>query len=438
MGVGDVGIHGGAAGPGHVADELHFDVFVSVGIELGTKFLDDVQTVHLGNVTEVMLRGDLVGQDGASAAGVHVAAPDAVEVEGGAEATIVGDLVGVVGHEASDTAVLSHAGEVHVGGLGLQLLLLHCSGLFLTFKEAFDERSVAIGRGEGCEHVHMTPRGAVGCSLEDSMNVRHGWTAAPAFAAGGELDVDATLRRAAGVECIGFLEEVGVVGHELAQADVHALFVAFRHKDDVIRELAVDGFVGHQGVQLRHLTALGVGGSASNEDPGGVGQASGLTVNDAALEGGGDPQLGLSDGHGVVLPVDGDGLGGPLIALGVDDRVAGGAVFGDADVVDAGGLAAEFIEEALHHLGTLRNTFAGVGDAGLLDPLLEIFDVVVDVLIDIVEGLLEFGGNVIIGRFDSGGVVGLDAQLGFGGSSCGLWLRIASGEANQSADQAQG
>ena len=223
--------------------------------------------------------------------------------------------------------------------------------------------------------------------------------------------------------------QVGVVLDELAEADVHALFVAFRDEDEVDGELAVDGLVGHQGVELGHLGALGVDGAAAYEHAGDVGQAGLRAGNDVGLKGWRDPGVGLGDGHGVVLPIDGDGFGRALVALGVDDRVAGRAVLGDADVVDAGGLAAELVEEALDHLGGLRNAFAAVRDAGLLDPLLQVLDVLVDVLVDVVEDLADLRRRGLGVGTDTAGAIGLHVQrlLGLGGAlRSGLFARFTT------------
>ena len=151
-----------------------------------------------------------------------------------------------------------------------------------------------------------------------------------------------------------------------------------------------DGLVGHERVELCHLGALGVGGSATDEDARDVGQTGLGAGDDLGFKGRSDPGVRLCNRHGVVLPVDGDGLGRAFIALGVDDGVAGRAVFGDADVVDTRSLAAHLIEEAFDHLGGLGNSFTGVGDAGLLDPLLQVLDVLVDVRVDVIEYLLDF------------------------------------------------
>ena len=212
----------------------------------------------------------------------------------------------------------------------------------------------------------------------------------PFFAAGGELDVDAAFGWAAGEEGVGFGEQIGVIRDELAQADVHAFFIAFCDEDDVHWKLAVDCLVSHQSVKLSHLRPLGVGRAAADQDAWNVRQPCLRPGDDLCLKGRCDPGVGLRDGHGVVLPVDGDRLGSTLVALGVDDGVAGRAILGDPDVVDARRLTAHLVEEALYHLGGLGDTFTGVRDTWLLDPLLQILDVLVDVRVDVVEHLLDF------------------------------------------------
>ena len=69
-------------------------------------------------------------------------------------------------------------------------------------------------------------------------------------------------------------------------------------------------------------------------------------------------------------------------------------------VEDARVLAAELLEEALHHLGALGNALAAVRDAGLLDPLLEVFRVLVDVRVDVREDLLQVGRQLAVIRLE--------------------------------------
>src|SRR5919198_4634788 len=206
---------------------------------------------------------------------------------------------------------------------------------------------------------------------------------------------------------------------ELADADVHALLVAFRDEHDVPRQLAGDRLDRHQGVQLRHLRPLRVRGAASDED---------LLVrrllDNPRLERRRLPDVGLRDRHRVVLPVDRHGLRRAFVAPRVDDRVAGRAPFGDADVVDARLLAAELLEESLHHLGALGDTFAAVRDARLADPFLEVHDVLVDVFVDVREHLLQvLRLNLAHVRLNLGIAGGTDAELRLCGRSGGSGRR---------------
>jgi hypothetical protein len=440
-GVGDGGVevHGG---PGLIADEADLDVFVAVGVEVGADLFEDVSAVHVGDVADGVFGGDGVGEDGTGAAGVHVAAPDAVEVEGGAEGRHLEDGVGVVGDEAGDADVFGHLLEVGFGcGFAHAGVGFGGDGLDVVV-EAGDVGGVAVGSDEGGEHEDVTPCGGVYGALEDAVDVRGGGTAAPCGSGGGELDVHEAFGGAGDgggpgaalatehEHGVGFLEELGVGGDELVEAHGHALFIAFGDDDEVDGELAVGGLDGHEGVELGHFGALGVDGSAADEDllEGRV-DASGFAVDETAFEGRCDPEVGLGDGHGVVHPVDEEGLGRAFVAGGVDDGVAVLAPLGDADVVDVGLLAAELVEEAFDHLGGLGDAFAGVGDGGLLDPLLEIFDVLIDVFVDVGEGLLLGLGHV--GGVDLDGLiaVGTDAEFWSGaGSDGGLWGGLATVE----------
>ena len=175
--------------------------------------------------------------------------------------------------------------------------------------------------------------------------------------------------------------------------------------------------MAHEGFELGELWALGVGGSAADEDffISGI-DACGCPIDEATLEGRGDPGFRLGNGHGVVHPVEDEGFWRAFVALGIDDGVAGGAVLGNADVVDARGLAAELVEEALDHLGGFGDAFPGVRDAGLLDPVLEVGDVIVDVGVDVVVDLLEVGRG--LGEVGGEGLVAVGADVE-GGMHCG-------------------
>ena len=97
----------------------------------------------------------------------------------------------------------------------------------------------------------------------------------------------------------------------------------------------------------------------------------------------------MSDRHGVVHPIDDNGLLGTLIAVRVDHRVALLAPFGDTDVIHLGLLAAELIKKAFDHLRGLLHALTRVRDTGLLYPFLQIDHVFVDMVIDVAENLFQ-------------------------------------------------
>src|SRR5205823_4939714 len=91
---------------------------------------------------------------------------------------------------------------------------------------------------------------------------------------------------------------------------------------------------------------------------------------------------------------------------------AGRSPLGDADVVDPRLLAPELLEEALDHLGRFGDAFTAVRDARLTNPLLQVLDVIVDVLIDVGEDLLEiFVGDLAHVRRDFGVAGRTDPEL---------------------------
>src|SRR5262249_21376894 len=254
-----------------------------------------------------------------------------------------------------------------------------------------------VGGYQRRKHLDVPPGWAVDRSLVRAVDVGLHRPAPPGFAARRQLDVHAAFRAAADAaaaarrllarfadERVDVLEEIGVVLHELADADVHALLVAFRDEDHVDRQFAGDRLDGHQRVELRHLGPLRVRGAAADEH---------LLVrrllDDPRFEWRRLPDVGLRDRHRVVLPVDRDRSWRAFVAARVNDRVAGRAPLGDADVVDARLLAAELLEESLHHLGAFRDAFATVRDARLADPFLEVHDVVVEMLVDVLEDFLQ-------------------------------------------------
>jgi hypothetical protein len=173
--------------------------------------------------------------------------------------------------------------------------------------------------------------------------------------------------------------------HELPQADVHALFVAFGDDDQVDRQLPVHRLNGAERIQLRHLRPLRVGRAAADQHF----LVRGL-LDQPCFKRRRRPRIGLRDRHRVVHPVDEQCLGRALVTLGVHDRIARRAVLGDANVEHLRLLTAQLIEEALHHLGRLGNAFARVRDAGLANPLLQILHVLIDVLVNVGMHLLHF------------------------------------------------
>ena len=111
---GDVGVVSHLR-PRHVADHFHLDVRVALLVEMRAKLLRDVDAVHLRQVAEVVLRGDLVGQNRAGASRIHVAAPDAVEVHRRAIARHLQERERIVRDEARDAEVLGR--DLHVDAL---------------------------------------------------------------------------------------------------------------------------------------------------------------------------------------------------------------------------------------------------------------------------------------------------------------------------------
>ena len=206
--------------------------------------------------------------------------------------------------------------------------------------------------------------------------------------------------------------------HELAEPEVHALFVAFGDEDQVDGHRAGDRFDRHQGVPVGELGAFGVGRAAADHH-----FLVRRLFHEARLERRRAPRIGLGDRHGVVLPVDRDRPRRAVVAFRVDDRVAWRAPLGDADIVDARGLAAELLEEALDHFGRLRDAFAAVRNTRLAHPLLQVLDVLVDVLVDVAVHVLQLVGNPGQVRFDRFVAGRPDPQPGFRGRSRrGSWL----------------
>ena len=233
------------------------------------------------------------------------------------------------------------------------------------------------------------------------MDVRISRAASPGFAAGREFDVDASLGASAvagaaarcltaeQVHRIGALEQFRMVLHPLAQADVHALLVAFGNDDQIHRQLSVHGLDRAERVELRHLRAFRVCRAAPDQH-----LLVGPLLDETRFERRVVPRVGLRDRHGVVHPVDEERLLGALVTLGVNDGIARRAVFSHAHVKDLCLLAAELVEEGLDHLRRLRDALTGVRDAGLFNPLLQVVDVLVDVLVDVGVDLLQVRWNL--------------------------------------------
>jgi hypothetical protein len=111
-------------------------------------------------------------------------------------------------------------------------------------------------------------------------------TAAPALSAGRQLDVDAALRRPADEERIRFREEIRVLADELAQTDVHPLFIALGDEDQIHRQLAHHRLHRRDGVQHGHLGPLGVGGAAADDHAGRAVDVRRRAVHDLPSNGG--------------------------------------------------------------------------------------------------------------------------------------------------------
>ena len=229
------------------------------------------------------------------------------------------------------------------------------------------------------------------------MDVRLHGPAAPGLAARRQLDVHAALGSAAHAgastwrlaaafadERVCAFEKVRMIDHELAQADVHPLLVALGDEDEVHGQLTCHRLDRHQRIPIGELRPFRVRRAAPNQH-----LLIWRLLDEPAFERRRFPRIGLCDRHRVVLPVDRDRPRRAFVALGIDDRIAWRAPLGEADVIDARFLAPELLEEPLHHLGRLGNALAAVRDARLTDPLLQVLDVVVDVLIDVGEDLFE-------------------------------------------------
>ncbi len=235
----------------------------------------------------------------------------------------------------------------------------------------------------------MAPGRRIHRALVGAVDVAIRRAAAPGLPRGRQLDEQAPFRATHDAQLasehehrVSALEQLRVRLDERAIAHVHALLVTLGHDDQVHGQLAGDRLDGHQGVPLRHLRSLGVDRAASDQH---------LLVrrllDDVTREGWPDPKIGLCDRHGVVHPVDHQGLLGALVALGVHDGIALLAPLRDTRVVNLGALATQLVEVPFDHLGGFLDALPGVGDARLLDPLLQVAHVLIDVSIDVVEDL---------------------------------------------------
>ena len=314
-------------------------------------------------------------------------------------------------------------GHLHIDFLGvlLETVALLFRERLHAVGEPLHQRRIAIVRDQRGEHLHVAPRRAVDAALVRPVDVGLHRPPAPRFAARGQLEVHAPFRSAANAgaaarrliaafadQRVDVREEVRVILHELAQSEIHPLFVALGDEHEVHRQRTGDRLDGHQRVPVGELRPLRVGRAAPDHH---------LLVrrlfHQARLERRRRPRIGLRDRHRVVLPVDGNRARRAVVAFRVHDRIARRAPFSDADVVDPRGLAPELLEEALDHLRRLGNPLAAVRDAGLSHPLLQVLDVLVDVIVDVAVHLLQFVGHLAQIRLD-GFVAGrANAEFGF-------------------------
>ncbi len=210
--------------------------------------------------------------------------------------------------------------------------------------------------------------------------------AAPTLAAGGELNINATFGAASAHHRVGAFEQVRVVPHEVAKPNIHALFVSLGHEDYIHRQLSPHGSNRHERVISSHLRSFRIHRASGHQH-----FLELALLNDARFKGRNFPDIGLRHGHGIVLPIDNDGLRRALVALGVHHRISRQSPLGDARIIDFRFLTPELIEETLDHLGGFLNAFAAVRNARLPDPLLQPFlHVFVEVFVDVSVDFLEF------------------------------------------------
>ena len=103
---------------------------------------------HVGHIAEVVLRGDLVGQNRPGATRIHVAAPDAIQIERGAERCMRSIVERIVRDVARDADVGGCHLHVSPGCRGLEILDLRFGQRSHVFEKAVDERRVAVVRHE--------------------------------------------------------------------------------------------------------------------------------------------------------------------------------------------------------------------------------------------------------------------------------------------------
>ena len=155
---------------------------------------------------------------------------------------------------------------------------------------------------------------------------------------------------------VNIIEKLGMLAHELTEANRHPLFITLGDDDEVDGKLADDLADRPEGIQLDHLRAFRVRRATADNH-----FLEGRVLHDARLERRGDPRVGLRDRHRVVHPINEKCLLGAFVALRVDDGIARLPPFGHRDFVDARLLTPKLLEEALNHLRAQR-VFLSCGD----------------------------------------------------------------------------
>src|SRR5215469_8874737 len=109
-----------------------------------------------------------------------------------------------------------------------------------------------------------------------------------------------------------------MIPDKVSQPDIHTFLIAFGNEDHVDRQFSPYLSNCFQGVILGHFRPFGIGRASGNE------HLLELTLlYDGRIKWGYAPYIRLRYRHGVVLPVDDDRLGSAVIALGVDNGIAG-------------------------------------------------------------------------------------------------------------------